>query len=242
MLRGGDGRARVRPWWVDSSVAQLTFIDSGNVPSSTSLRVWLGELSARGFTSVRTGAVTDSGADTLHRQGFETLQRLRLLDLGLIGWRPPTSSVDRRAIRTRRLRHLERNVAAVVDRAAFGDHWSIDVIGINETCDATPSHRARTIDSGFGDGASALAGYAVTGRADRTGYLQRLAVHPDQQGCGIGFSLTLDSLVWMQRRRLSRAIVNTHVDNEAALGLYARMGFRVLPQGLAVMTRTLSDT
>ena len=228
-------------------MAQVTFIDHGNVPSSTAIRVWLGELRAHGFTSVRTGAVTDAGADTLLRQGFETLQTLRLLDLSLIGWRPPTGSFRR----SRRLRVGERPAAAVADRHAFGEPWAIDADGIAETCTATPLHRARTIDADLSDtprrdisrrdGSASLAGYAVTGRADRTGYLQRLAVHPDQQGHGIGFSLTRDSLVWMQRRRLTRAIVNTHTDNEVALGLYRRMGFRVLPQGLAVMARTLRD-
>lgn len=213
----------------------MTFIDHGNVPSSTAIRVWLGELLAHGFTSVRTGAVTDVGADTLQRQGFETLQTLRLLDVSLVGWRPPVGNTTH----SRRLKVLERGEAARVDRAAFGEQWAIDVDGIDETCTATPSHRARTIHSD--DLARPLAGYAISGRAERTGYLQRLAVHPEQQGRGVGFSLACDSLVWMQRRRLTRAVVNTHTDNDVALGLYRRMGFRVLPQGLAVMSRSLRD-
>ena len=249
VLRGADGRARIRPWWNDATVAQLTFIDQGVVPSSTALRVWLGEIRARGFASVRTGAVTDGGADTLRRQGFDTLQTLRLLDLSLVGWRPPADPFNR----TRRLRVGERDDATEVDRAAFGDTWAIDRRGIDETCSATPTHRARAIDADAvngaespslnpgGGGVRSIAGYAVTGRADRVGYLQRLAVHPDHQGRGVGFSLTRDSLVWMQRRRLSRAVVNTHSDNEVALRLYHRIGFRNLPQGLAVMTRTLDD-
>ncbi|HEY4332155.1 MAG TPA: GNAT family N-acetyltransferase [Ilumatobacteraceae bacterium] len=247
-LRSGDGRARVRPWWVDPSVAQLTFIDHGVVPTSTALRVWLSELRARGFTSVRTGAVTDAGCDGLTRQGFEVLQRLRLLDMSLIGWRPPTRSGSRLPkVPTRRLRVRERPAAAVVDRAAFGDAWAIDVSGIGETCTATPSHRARTVDivaltgDAIAPEAGALAGYAVTGRADYTGYLQRLAVHPLVQGRGVGLGLTLDSLVWMQRRNLTRAVVNTHVENSVALRLYSHVGFNLLPQTLSVLVRRLDD-
>lgn len=227
VLRSGDGRARVRPWWADPTVAQLTFIDHGVVPSSTAVSVWLSELRARGFSGIRTGAVTDAGADMLHRLGFTPIQQLRLLDLSLIGWRPHSD----RGAATRRLRPSQRGAAAAVDRAAFGDFWAIDEIGVSETCDATPTHRARSVAA-----SSAIVGYAITGRADRTGYLQRLAVHPQAQGRGLGLVLAHDSLVWMQRHRLTRAVVNTHVDNVVALGLYARLGFRVLPQGLTVLT------
>ena len=242
VLRSGDGRARVRPWWIDPTIAQLTFIDHGVVPSSTILRVWLSELRARGFGAVRTGAVTDAGSDMLQRQGFSVLQTLHLLDLSLIGWRPSAASSGQPR-RSRRLRPREFDAAAAVDLAAFTNAWAIDTDGIIETCSATPAHRARTIDSGVsvGDDHGGLAGYAITGRADHHGYLQRLAVHPSSQGQGVGTGLTLDSLIWMQRRRLTRAVVNTHTDNQVALNLYQRVGFRILPQGLTVLVRRLDD-
>jgi len=244
-------------------VAQLTFMDHGVVPSSTILRVWLSEIHARGFTSVRTGAVTGVGADVLQRQGFTTLQTLHLLDLSLIGWHPPRLRKGL-PLRSRRLWVRDRPAAAAVDLAAFTNLWAIDLAGIDETCSATPSHRARAIQasaiqaSAIEAGATqdgqddeppgdtdtdtdGLAGYAITGRADHHGYLQRLAVHPAHQGHGVGLSLTLDSLMWMQRRRLTRAVVNTHTDNEVALGVYERVGFRVLPQGLSVLVRRLDD-
>ena len=251
MLRSGDGRARVRPWWNDASIAQLTFIDHGVVPSSTVVRVWLSELRARGFVGVRTGAITDAGADALHRLGFTTLQTLHLLDLSLIGWQPPLLS-DSLPLRTRKLRIRELDDAAATDLAAFTDAWAIDRNGIEETCAATPTHRARAIDGDHladaasevvinGNAPRPLAGYAVTGRADHHGYLQRLAVHPSHQSRGVGLSLTLDSLMWMQRRRLTRAVVNTHTDNTVALGLYQRVGFKILPHGLTVLIRRLDD-
>src|SRR4029450_1204800 len=139
MLRSGDGRARVRPWWNDPTVALLSFIDQGVVPPSTAIRVWLCELKARGFSAVRTGAVTDHGTDLLARQGFEVLQTLSLLDLSMIGWHAP----DAPTTRTRRVRVRERDAAAEVDLAAFGPAWAIDRRGLDETCDATPTFRAR---------------------------------------------------------------------------------------------------
>ena len=238
----------MRPWAHDPGVALLTFVDHGAVPSPTALHVWLDELCARGFTAVRSGAVTEHGADTLRRLNFHVAQRLHLLDLSLVGWKaPPLSSRDPtreasvNAMHTERLRVRDRALAAEVDHEAFGATWSMDIVGIGETCAATPSHRARAVN-GVQFHHHGLVGYAVTGRADRTGYLQRLAVRPDFQGRGAGTSLTRDSLIWMQRRSLTRAVVNTHTDNEIALELYQRFGFRIMPQGLVVMSRDFGET
>lgn len=236
ILHSGGGRARVRPWWHDPAVAQLTFTDHGFVPTSTGIRVWLSELRARGFAAVRSGAVSEASADTLQRQGFDVAQRLHLLDLSLAGWRVPAAN----DVRTEQLRVREHSEAARVDQAAFGDPWALDTTGIAETCKATPAHRARTVD-GATFGHDGLLGYAITGRSDYTGYLQRLAVRPNYQARGVGWSLTRDSLIWMKRRHLTRAMVNTHVDNIVALGLYERFGFHIMPQGLVVLTRGLDD-
>lgn len=226
----------MRPWWYDPTVALLTFMDHSFIPSSTGLRVWLSELRVRGFAAVRSGAVSEASADVLQRQGFDVQQRLHLLDLSLVGWRPPTGS----NVRSTQLRVRDRAMAANVDRAAFGDPWALDAAGIVETCKATPAHRARAV-SGASFGHDGLIGFAITGRADYTGYLQRLAVCPDYQARGVGSSLTRDSLMWMKRHRLTRAMVNTNVDNNVALDLYQRFGFKVIPQGLLVLTRGLDD-
>ena len=69
--------------------------------------------------------------------------------------------------------------------------------------------------------------------------LQRLAVDHTAQRQGHGRQLTLDSLRWMQRRRLDSAVVNTGITNEAALALYESVGFRPLADRLVVMQRSL---
>ena len=82
-------------------------------------------------------------------------------------------------------------------------------------------------------------GYAISGRAGRQGYLQRLAVDPPHQGKGHGQVLVADALHWMHKRGVARAVVNTQLGNEAALALYGRLGFRLQPSGLAVLRRAL---
>ena len=88
----------------------------------------------------------------------------------------------------------------------------------------------RSAQDGVGDGAQDRAG---------TGYVQRLAVHPDARGRGLGRSLVGDVLRWMRRHGAARALVNTQRSNEAALALYRACGFRVLPEGLQVLARAL---
>jgi ribosomal protein S18 acetylase RimI-like enzyme len=238
MLRSQGGKARVRPWWRDTSVAQLTFLDHGLVPNGPAIAVWLGELRARGFHGVRTGAVTEAGEDVLRRHGFHTIQRLTLLEMSLVDWRAP-----RIEPRPRRMRQSDHDAVAALDRRAFGEEWGIDTTSIAETCSATPGHHARIVELGQVELAphDGIAGFAISGRAERTGYLQRLAVDPGVQGHGIGMALTVEALRWMRRQRLTRAVVNTHTDNVAALALYTRAGFRQVPRSLAVMARHLDE-
>ena len=134
----------------------------------------------------------------------------------------------------RRGRKRERTDILAVDRAAFGSFWQLDEAGLHDALHATPSARLRVAtDSG------SIVGYAVSGRAGGVGYLQRLAMHPDQQGRGWGYALVLDGLRWMGRRGARRALVNTQHENDRALGLYRRLGFVDQPQGLAVLVRRL---
>jgi GNAT superfamily N-acetyltransferase len=85
----------------------------------------------------------------------------------------------------------------------------------------------------------ALVGYHVTGRAGSLGYLQRLAVHPDVHGRGLGTALVGDALDWCARRGCSSVLVNTQEINQRALSLYEHLGFRPEPPGLAVLERRL---
>ena len=78
-------------------------------------------------------------------------------------------------------------------------------------------------------------GFAITGKAGTTGYLQRIAVRPDAQRRGVGRQLVDDAVDWLMRRGASRALVNTGVDNVAALRMYEQASFERLDDQLVVL-------
>ena len=69
--------------------------------------------------------------------------------------------------------------------------------------------------------------------------MQRLAVAPEVQRRGLGHALLSDGLRWLGSHGAKRVYVNTQEDNDRALALYLRAGFRQLPVGLHVLGREL---
>ena len=155
-------------------------------------------------------------------------------ELALLDAEAPFSVGDQRQ-RTRRLRQHELDAIAAIDLAAFGATWALDAEMLADIRRATPAHRARVVDLD-----DRIVGFLVSGRAARTGYVQRLAVDPDVHRQGIATSLLSDSLRWMRRHRVTRAFVNTHIENTAALELYRRHGFVELPERLRVYEGALA--
>jgi ribosomal-protein-alanine N-acetyltransferase len=219
-------RARLASWRADGQVAHLSptamrplsaaFVDS-----------CLDRLRARGFTSVVTSALSEAESAGFLRAGFDIQEELQLLshDLNRI------PGVDHRL---RRAWRSDRPGVLFVDAVAFDAFWRLHQGGLDDALGATPSVRFRV--HGRGD---RLDAYVIGGRGSGTGYVQRLAVHPAARGRGLGRSLVGDVLRWMHRRGAARALVNTQQANEAALALYRSCGFRVLPEGLRVLARSL---
>jgi [ribosomal protein S18]-alanine N-acetyltransferase len=70
-----------------------------------------------------------------------------------------------------------------------------------------------------------LVAYQISTATPMGGHLARLAVHPDTQGRGIGFTLLRDLLKQFKRRGARSVTVNTQFSNTASLGLYKKAGF-----------------
>lgn len=232
IFRGAGYAARVRPWPGAPTIAHLVTVDHGaDVPASL-LRTWLNELRRSGYEHVRSGALSRASCRGYEAIGFTPVQSLALLRATLTSRRPSHG----RDVRLRKGNLDELEELAVIDRHAFEPGWGLDAISIEDAMHATPAHRLRVaVDASTDE----ILGYAVSGRAGRAGFLQRLAVGPTAQRRGIGTRLVIDAQGWARRWRATSMTVNTQVDNAAALHLYTSCGFVLLPEQLTVMQRAL---
>jgi ribosomal protein S18 acetylase RimI-like enzyme len=156
-------------------------------------------------------------------------ERLHLLDHDLTHLPTPVPA-------TRRARRSDRRAVLAVDGRAFDAAWRLAGSGaLLEAVRATPVARFRIAT----DTDAGVVGYAITGRAGHQGYLQRVAVVPAARRQGRGRALVADGLHWLRARGVTRALVNTQLDNRGALALYESCGFRQLPVGLSVLARPL---
>lgn len=226
VLRGGGTSCRVQYWSFQPHTAQLVMYQQHRLPSLADLHRWADELRNAGFTTVRTTALATTAALRAETAGFHMIQDLVLLEHRSPRDAPPPAAP------THRLLVAHHAAASDVDRAAFGDDWALEPRALADVCAATPRHRGRGTRA-------PLAGYAISGRDGKQGFLQRLAVQPTEQGRGLGRTLVLDSLQWLARWRVQQVLVNTPVDNERALHLYESLGFRRMSERLRVFERAL---
>jgi [ribosomal protein S18]-alanine N-acetyltransferase len=219
---------RLDAWPSDPSVGHLIVLEHDAVPSSDELAGWIERARRRDFRVLRTGALFPDAAFAVLEAGFRSLDSLVLLRIDLDD--PAALDTPRpTGVRVTRLWARHHPAAAEVDRISFGATWGNDVRSLADIRRATPAHWARRVGSG-----RRVDAFAISGAGGRTGYVQRLAVHPDHRRSGIANALVHDALVWMRARGLSSALVNTGEGNAPALALYERWGFRRLGDRLTV--------
>ncbi|MDQ3569208.1 MAG: GNAT family N-acetyltransferase [Actinomycetota bacterium] len=235
VIRWGREQVRAGPWQGDSRVAYLVPFSSGPTLSVGFVRWAMAELGARGFSRVVTNALAPVDQVAFLGAGFEVQERLHLLSHDLQAL-PEHRALEVRtaggeaATGHRRARPSDHPAVLDLDARAFPAFWRLDAPGLDDALAATPRTRLRVITLG-GD----VVAYALTGRAGRRGFLQRLAVDPVHRRQGLGRELVLDALEWLRRRRVGRVVVNTPAGNEAGLALYQSLGFRRQQRGLSVL-------
>jgi ribosomal protein S18 acetylase RimI-like enzyme len=231
VVRWGRESARIGPWRADGSVAFFVPLVDGSPPSPEFVRRCLELLEAQGFRRVITGALAPEEQRGFLDAGFEVQERLHLLVLDRSVTLPPMPAgpVLHRAGPLRKRGVLE------VDATAFTPFWRLDRAGLQEALKATQHRRLRVVLGAR----HRVVGYAICGASSGRGFVQRLAVLPQAQGNGFGKRLLLDGLYWLRSLSGGEIAVNTQLGNEAALGLYRRVGFRDEPAGLSVLSTAL---
>jgi GNAT superfamily N-acetyltransferase len=198
-------------------------------PTAEAIAETLDHLRRSGHERVLTGALHHHELAAFTAAGFDVHERLHLLhhDLRHIPDAPPHP--------LRRGWRRDRPGILAVDALAFDDFWKLDARGLDDAINATPTARVRILGGRGGP----VRAYAVTGRAGGKGYIQRLAVHPEDHRNGIGAALVADALRWLLRHGARQALVNTQERNSGALALYLHCGFVPEPHGLTVLTYDL---
>ncbi len=242
-------RARLGRWPYDDRVAHLVLLDHQMVPTDTDVARWISFARERGARTVRTGALFPDAVPAFTDAGFGVVDTLTLLTL-LTSSIPPDSSIRRTSgpsggdqrllarsndqLRLRRLRPPMLPEAAEIDRRSFSPPWANDTVALSDITTATPYHRSRSVHHG-----RRMVGFSISGRAGRSGYVQRLAVDPSVRRRGVARLLLDDALRWMRRRGIDRVMVNTASDNHRALALYESSGFERSPGSLLILERAL---
>ena len=183
---------------------------------------------------LRTGAMFPRAAAAFIDRGFHVADRLALLDRNLTEKGQPARNRSPKGLSVTRLHPRDLVAAADLDQAAFPEGWSHDAGSLGDIASATPQVRQRIAYSSRRTGRRAV-GFSITGKAGTVGYLQRIAVHPDARRHGVASALVDDAIGWLMRRGAASVLVNTGIDNDAALGLYEAAGFRRRTDELLVL-------
>ena len=196
---------------------------------------------------LRTPALDENDARWFAERGFSVVQSLVMLcrDVRHDPRREVHSIPDRddesiapwswRRLRTRRHEAMAEELLAV-DATSFGAPWNMTSDAFETACRATGDHVVLVASRA----AHQVAGYALVGRSATNAYLQRLAVHPALRRRGIARGLVRAGLAWAHDHGASNVFVNTEPHNEAALSLYASLGFVEDPRRLAVLERPVA--
>lgn len=200
-----------------AGTAAVVFVDpSASASTTAGVRHLIGRLQAMGFDEFRTRPARASQLDPFRQAGFAVTDELVVLERAATNGDAAFDVTTQRTIRGRDL-----DAVHALDDAAFAGEWRWDRWELVEAMQATSRNRSRALL----DRHQRPIGYYIAGYQSGVGYLQRLAVHPDQQHNGVGRQLVREVVAWSAARHAHRISVNTHPTNVVALRLYESEGF-----------------
>ncbi len=223
-LRRGWARAEARPWNDETNDATIRLVRGG----AGFLHACAERLNGLGAPSVLSPPVSPGGRNTWTNAGFNEFVTLALMRRSL---EEPAPSPGHIVVAGKSL-----EVAGLLDtdHAAFPKFWRFNAGGFREAMRATSRSAVFIIRGPDGEPVA----FAIVGYGHAISYLQRVAVHPNWQGEGMGRSVVRAAIRSARTHGARAMLLNTQVDNEAAIGLYESEGFVTLPEPLAVFRRS----
>jgi ribosomal protein S18 acetylase RimI-like enzyme len=220
VLRQGWAKAEARPWNLDVPDAHLRLIRG----SAEFLAACADHLLEIGIPGVASPPLPEISSGIWLSAGFEPYLSLDLYSRELVGSLPePPHEVTTGGER-------DWGPTVNIDRAAFPPLWRLDRDGLQEAMGATPY--ASLLLTRNDDRPT---GFAIVGVGSIAGYLQRVAIHPDYAGQGLGRSLVRAANKWARRRGAHSMMLNTQMNNESAARLYLSEGFEKMLDQLTVL-------
>jgi ribosomal protein S18 acetylase RimI-like enzyme len=221
VLRNGLSKAIARPWNGDVPDAHLYLVRG----SAAFLEQSVDYLHELGVPSVMSPPLPSTSHQLWFEAGFEPYEWLDVFGRDMAEDTPDPE------IEVRTERNVNWDEVEVVDRAAFDPFWRLDAQGLEEASTATPTAGVLTVRK------KSLLGFSIVGAGAAAGYLQRIAVTPDNQHQGIGRALVRESIRWARHHGARQMLLNTLGDNAAATKLYISEGFSRLDDRLAILRK-----
>jgi len=169
----------------------------------------------RGDSTVAVIVLQNWFYEILEKSGFSCHQEIVMLT-----WKkgkiPEVNPPARFQIREMVENDLQR--VAELDAIAFDPLWNNSSSALRKAF-----HQAELATTVEDNGV--IVGYQISTKNFLGGHLARLAVHPDMQGKGLGYSLVTDMIQKLSRIGVTNITVNTQSDNSTSLSLYKKMGF-----------------
>jgi len=220
-FRRGWARATARPWNDAQPDASLRLVRG----SGSFLDACSRQLLECGAPSVLSPPLPQGTRKTWEEIGYRPFLDLALMRMPIADG---TAAPDHLVVEADPI-SLEDLLA--IDAAAFSPFWRFDKAGMREAMNATGRSSVLIIRDADGG----AAGFAIVGYGAAISYLQRVAVHPQWQGQRMGRSMVR---VAARKARAAGArvmLLNTQIDNYAAIRMYETEGYVTLPEPLALL-------
>lgn len=219
VITRGWSRARARRWNDDTTDAFLR-LERGGFDFLTTTTERLAELAD---AAVYSPALYPGSTRIWLKSGYEEAARLTIMERSLAApFDPPV-----RPLSEQETPDWERVVA--IDRTAFEGFWRMSQDGLKEALDSTRNSTVITI------GEDTVVGYAIVGFQWNVSYLQRVAVHADHKGLGLGSDLVAGALAWGRSTGANLMVLNVRQDNHDARRVYRKLGFADASTSLRVL-------